>query len=95
MEQQQIVNEIGRKFSEADQAEKMVEQGLKYSEHLRQSILKAASEGKLVPQDPDDEPADKLLERIKEERAKPKGEKDANRRRKNKLNQLELSNYVE
>lgn len=33
-------------------------------------ILKQAFEGKLVPQDPNDEPAEKLLERIKVEKAK-------------------------
>jgi len=32
------------------------------------SILKRAFEGKLVPQDLDDEPAEKLLERIKKEK---------------------------
>lgn len=36
---------------------------------LRQSILEAAFSGQLVPQDPDDEPAAKLLERIAAERA--------------------------
>ena len=35
-----------------------------------QSILKRAFGGKLVPQDPTDESAEKLLERIKEEKAK-------------------------
>jgi len=36
---------------------------------LRQSILKSAFEGKLVPQDSDDEPAGELLTRIAAERA--------------------------
>ncbi len=37
---------------------------------LRQSILKKAFEGKLVPQNPDDEPASELLKRIQAEREK-------------------------
>ena len=39
-----------------------------YSTRLRQSILKRAFEGKLVPQDLTDEPASELLARIKAER---------------------------
>jgi len=52
-----------------EEAEKVVEQSLRQAERLRQSILKSAFEGKLVPQDPNDEPAEKLLERIRAEKA--------------------------
>lgn len=67
-EQHKIVEEIELLFSVADEVEKIVEKSLKESERLRQSILKIAFEGRLVPQDPNDEPAEKLLERIRVER---------------------------
>jgi len=71
-EQQKIVEGIERCFSVADEMEATIEVSLKQSERLRQSILKKAFEGRLVPQDSDDEPADKLLERIKAEKSKIK-----------------------
>lgn len=39
-------------------------------EQLKASILQRAMEGKLVPQNPNDEPASELLKRIKAEKEK-------------------------
>lgn len=68
--QKQIVSEIESRFSVCDKLEETVQQSLEKIEYLRQSILKKAFEGKLVPQNPNDEPAEKLLERIKQEKEK-------------------------
>jgi len=68
--QKQVVQEIESWFSVCDKLEETVKQSLNKIEYLRQSILKKAFEGRLVPQDPNDEPAEKLLERIKKEKAK-------------------------
>lgn len=68
-EQHRIVAEVERQFSFIEAAERAVEAGLARSAALRRSVLKSAFEGKLVPQDPSDEPASVLLERIRAERA--------------------------
>lgn len=54
-EQEKIICEIESRLSVCDKIEQTVEEILQKSESLRQSILKKAFEGKLVPQDPSDE----------------------------------------
>ena len=69
-EQKRIVEEIEKRFAVADEVEKVVEENIEKAKQLKQSILKKAFEGRLVPQDPTDEPASILLEKIKQERSK-------------------------
>jgi type I restriction enzyme S subunit len=83
-EQQRIISEVERRLSVADEMEKTIEQSLKQAERLRQSILKRAFEGKLVPQDLEDESASVLLERIRAEKAQREVEEKTKKRRNTK-----------
>jgi type I restriction enzyme S subunit len=67
--QRTIVEAVEEAMARIEHGEAWCEAELKRSGALRQSILKDAFSGKLVPQDPSDEPADKLLDRIKATRA--------------------------
>ena len=81
-EQQAIVFEVERRLSVADAVEATVDAELKRSDALRQSILKQAFSGKLVPQNPNDEPASVLLEQIKEDKMKRETEQKSKRKSK-------------
>ena len=64
-EQNQIVSKIDKVFARVDMIETDITKLLSMLSMLRLSVLKRAFEGKLVPQDPRDEPADRLLERVR------------------------------
>ena len=81
-EQRRIVAEVERRLSAIQQAEAAVEANRARAERLRQSILKQAFSGKLVPQDPNDEPASALLDRIRAEREKAQADARSSRKPK-------------
>jgi len=64
-EHAEIVRILDARLEAAARLETDINTSLKYANALRQSILKQAFSGKLVPQDPNDEPAAVLLNRIK------------------------------
>jgi len=75
-EQDYIVNAIESRLSICEKLEAIIDENFVKADALRQSVLKKAFAGQLVPQDPTDEPANKLLERIKAQcqsaKARPK-----------------------
>ena len=68
-EQKVIVEILQAQLDAANAQSEAISLSLKQSTAQRQNILRAAFSGQLVPQDPSDEPASKLLERIRSERA--------------------------
>lgn len=84
-EQDVIAAEVAEQLSVIAATENYIDASLKRAAKLRQSILKEAFAGRLVPQDPSDEPASVLLDRIRQSRAvengaapaRPRGRKKA------------------
>ncbi len=71
-EQEIIVNRVYKIYDSVKTVSEQVDIGNRYYETLDQSILAKAFRGELVPQDPTDEPATLLLQRIQAEREKLK-----------------------
>jgi type I restriction enzyme S subunit len=95
-EQKEIVLEVMKHLDAMESAETALNHALSRADYLRNSILRTAFLGKLVPQDQNDEPAEKLLERIKSERAKrkPVGSAGSHSKKSKIDEQMELSRYV-
>jgi type I restriction enzyme S subunit len=79
-EQHRIMQELDRRLSAIDRSDELILIEMHRSARLRQSILKRAFTGQLVPQDPTDEPASILLERIRAERVAKVSCKSARKR---------------
>jgi type I restriction enzyme, S subunit len=78
--QDAMVNTIKQQQSLVAAIADTIDKQLKRAATLRSSILAAALSGRLVPQDPDDESASVLLERIAGERAASSGHGSSNKR---------------
>ncbi len=82
-EQSEIVRVLEERLESADALQSEIDTNLARAEALRQSILKRAFSGELVPQSPNDEPAQALLARIRASRdrsSSTKPRKSARRR---------------
>jgi type I restriction enzyme, S subunit len=92
IEQEQIVALVEEQLSIISELETTMEHSLQRAERERQSILREAFAGRLVPQDPGNEPASVLLERIREERELSEQEgREAKKQRGNQANQVKKS----
>jgi len=69
-EQKEIVRQVDKLFALVDKLEAHYQNAKAKVDKLSQSVLAKTFRGELVPQDPNDESAEKLLERIMEEKAK-------------------------
>ena len=81
-EQDRLMQYLASNLSSSDMIDAEINMQIVRSEVLRQSILKQAFSGQLVEQDPNDEPASILLERIRAEKTDQEKTHRKNSRRK-------------
>lgn len=80
VEQAEIVLQVERRLSAADRLATRLDQQLTRARAMRESLLRDAFAGRLVPQDRRDEPASGLLDRIRSERSRVETEQRGARR---------------
>jgi type I restriction enzyme S subunit len=81
-EQNEIVRRVERAFAWIDRLAAEATNARRLVDHLDRAVLAKAFRGELVPQDPSDEPANLLLERIRAERPSPRSSTGARGRSK-------------
>jgi type I restriction enzyme S subunit len=81
-EQDRIAAEVERRSTLSEFCATSTMVSMRRAQSLRQAVLKWAFEGKLVDQNPNDEPAEKLLARIRADRAAAVSATKANGRRR-------------
>ncbi|MEB2647329.1 hypothetical protein SOP86_16930 [Pseudomonas canadensis] len=94
-EQRELLTQLELQIEQVDRQEQAVELGLKQSTAQRQNILRAAFAGQLVPQDPNDEPASVLLERIRAERAERDKQPKVRKTKQQKENAVVVSKLID
>jgi len=83
-EQQEIVRRVEKLFALADSLEAKYQRAVERLEIIEQSVLAKAFRGELAERDPNDEPAEELLRRILDEKAKLDGGRNTKSRRVSK-----------
>lgn len=94
-EQKEIVRQVEKLFTIADKLEVHYQKAKAHIDKLSQSVLAKAFRGELVPQDPNDEPAEKLLEQILEEKEKMEKALKKTRKRIPKKQSLKMKSRSE
>lgn len=94
-EQHEIVRRVETLFAFAERLQRHTQTALTKVEHLTTALLDKAFRGEFVPQDPNDEPASVLLERIRAERAlQPNKPKRTRRPKRSKMSKNSVKKAI-
>ncbi|WP_326694339.1 restriction endonuclease subunit S [Streptomyces sp. NBC_01766] len=88
-EQRRLISETKGRLARADRLKQLLDSAETHTTGLRRALLTEAFAGRLVPQDPQDEPAEDLLKRIRIEREAAEAERREARRAATKARRRE------